>query len=65
MTAFLLSCYMNSVLSGSIHFRSAVDCTFYSEELSGQKFDTPTGTKEYNCICQLVPNIDPDKVRVY
>ena len=45
MTAFLLSCYMNSVLSGSIHFRSAVDCTFYSEELSGQRFDTPTASQ--------------------
>ena len=65
MTAFMLACYMNGVLQGAIYFKSAVDCTFYSKELSGQRFDTPTGSEEYNCMCKLVPNINPDKVRVY
>ena len=61
----MLACYMNGVLQGAIYFKSAVDCTFYSKELSGQRFDTPTGSEEYNCMCKLVPSVNPDKVRVY
>tara|TARA_R100001015_G_C4509403_1_gene81534 strand:+ start:249 stop:446 length:198 start_codon:yes stop_codon:yes gene_type:complete len=65
MTAFMLACYMNSVLQGAIYFKSVKDCTFYSENLSGQTFDTDMGTQEYNCMCKLVPSVNPDKVRVY
>jgi len=65
MTAFMLACYMNGVLQGSIYFKSVNDCTFYSQNLSGQQFDTDNGTQEYNCLCKLVPQIDSDKVKVY
>ena len=65
MTAFMLACYMNGALQGSIYFKSVNDCTFYSQNLSGQQFDTDNGIQEYNCLCKLVPQIDSDKVKVY
>jgi len=65
MTAFMLACYMNGALQGSIYFKSINDCTFYSENLSGQTYQTDNGSQVYDCMCKLVPSIDADKVRVY
>jgi hypothetical protein len=65
MTAFMLACYMNGALQGSIYFKSIVDCSFYSENLSGQVYDTDEGSQVYNCMCKLIPRIDDKKVRVY
>jgi hypothetical protein len=65
MSAFVLACYMATVASGSIYFKSIRDCLFYSEHLSGQQLETKDGIKQYNCMCKLVPQIDPEKVRVY
>ena len=65
MTAFLLACTLNGIVNGGIYFKSVKDCTFYSENLSGQQLETQNGTKEYKCICKLVPKIDDKKVRIY
>ena len=66
MTAFMLACYMNGVASGAIYFRNVADCTFYTDYLSKQSYDSVTGENmEYNCICKLVPRVDEKKVRVY
>ena len=65
MTAFLLACYMGSQLNASIYFRSVTDCSYYAENLSGQQFDTENSTQKYNCICKLVPQVDPKRVKVY
>ena len=65
MTAFMLACYMNGTLQGSIYFKSIVDCVFYSENLSGLVYDTDEGSQVYNCMCKLIPRIDDKKVRVY
>ena len=65
MTAFMLACYLNGALQGSIYFKSVKDCSYYSENLSGQQLETQNGTKEYKCICKLVPKIDEKKVRIY
>jgi hypothetical protein len=65
MTAFMLACYLNGALQGSIYFKSVADCTYYSENLSGQKLETQNGDKEYKCLCKLVPYVDENKVRVY
>ena len=56
---------MGTVVQGAIYFKSVKDCSFYSEYLSGQVFDTPNGKQEYNCGCKLIPQIDSKKVRVY
>ena len=66
MTAFMLSCYMNVIAQGAIYFKSVNDCTYYTKFLNEQEYDTETGQKQvYKCICKLVPQINPDKVRVY
>ena len=49
-----------------LYFRNVADCTFYTEYLSNQTYDSATGENmEYNCICKLVPRVDEKKVRVY
>tara|TARA_R100000479_G_C6231576_1_gene145412 strand:+ start:202 stop:402 length:201 start_codon:yes stop_codon:yes gene_type:complete len=66
VTAFMLACYMNGVAQGAIYFRSVSDCTYYTKFLDEQQYKTETGQKQlYECICKLVPQINPDKVRVY
>ena len=66
MTAFMLACYMNGVAQGAIYFQSVNDCTYYTKFLSEQEYNTETGQKQvYKCICKLVPQINPDKVRAY
>ena len=65
MTAFMLACYLNGAVQGSIYFKSVVDCMFYQDHLSGQQLETDNGMKDYNCMCKLVPQIDDKKVRVY
>ena len=66
MTAFMLACYLNGVAQGAIYFRNVADCTFYTEYLSNQTYDSATGENmEYNCICKLVRRVDEKKVRVY
>ena len=65
MSAFMLACFLNGALTGSIYFKSVNDCTYYSNSLSGQQLETQNGIKEYTCMCKLVPKIDYKKVRVY
>ena len=65
MTAFVLACFLGTASSGSIYFKSVTDCTFYAENLSGQIVESENGSQTYNCMCKLVPQIDPDKVKVY
>ena len=66
MTAFMLACNLNGVAQGAIYFRNVADCTFYTEYLSNQTYDSATGENmEYNCICKLIPRVDEKKVRVY
>ncbi len=67
ITAFLLYCAMQpkEINVAKIYFRSIVDCTYYSEKLSGQQFMSEDGNQTYECICKLVPSINPNKVKVY
>ena len=70
MTAFVLACFLElasgkSTPSGSIYFKNVNDCTYYAENLSGQIVESENGSQTYNCMCKLVPEIDPDKVKVY
>ena len=57
---------MNGVAQGAIYFQSVNDCTYYTKFLSEQEYNTETGQKQvYKCICKLVPQVNPDKVKVY
>ena len=66
MTAFMLACYMNGVAQGGVYFKAVNDCTYYTKFLSKQQYKDEAGQSvTYECICKLVPQVNPDKVRVY
>ena len=65
MTAFMLACYMNGALQGSIYFKSVNDCTYYKDGLNNQAFKKGNEPQSYECMCKLVPQVDPKKVKVY
>tara|TARA_R100001129_G_C5170216_1_gene204601 strand:- start:45 stop:242 length:198 start_codon:yes stop_codon:yes gene_type:complete len=65
MTAFMLMCYLNQNLNGSVHFRNIKDCLFYAEKLSEQRITIPEKVESYKCMCKLVPYVDEKKTKVY
>lgn len=66
VSAFLLICSLNGVMDKQgIYFRSAVSCIDFSTLLSKQSYKRDDEVIVYECICKLVPRIDPKKVRVY
>ena len=67
ITAFMLYCAMQpaKINISKIYFKSVNDCVYYSEKLSGQVFMSENGNQTYECVCKLVPSINPDKVKVY
>ena len=65
MTAFMLACYLNAVVQGSIHFKSINDCVYYKKRLNNQELIMGTETKLYSCVCKLIPSVNTDKVKVY
>jgi len=65
MTAFLLACTMNGVMSGAIYFRNVNVCIDYKDTLNQQSYIKDGKPQVYECICKLIPFVDTDKVRVY
>ena len=66
VTAFMLACYMNGVAQGAVYFKSVNDCIYYTRYLSEQKYNKEVGQSvTYECICELVPQVNSDKVKVY
>ena len=67
ITAFMLYCAMQPAKMNiaQIYFKSVNDCTYYADKLSGQEFMSVNGNQTYECVCKLVPSINPDKVKVY
>ena len=65
MTCFMLACYMNGILNSSVYFASINDCNYFKKGLNNQQFIKGNETNTYTCICKLVPNVDPKKVKVY
>ena len=65
MTCFLLACYLNGILNSSVYFASIIDCDYYKKGLNNQQFKKGNETNTYTCICKLVSNVDPKKVKVY
>jgi len=65
MTVFMLVCFMNGVMESSIYFKSVNDCTFYAKNLSNQEFSSKNINKKYDCLCKLVPKVDPQKDKIY
>ena len=67
ITAFMLYCAMQpaKINIAQIYFKSVNDGTYYAKTLSGQEFMSVNGNQTYECVCKLVPSINPDKVKVY
>jgi len=66
MTAFMLFCTLNGFVDeGAIYFRNVNDCLRFEKKLSNQTYIKNNKEQVYDCICKVIPNIDPEKVKVY
>ena len=66
VSAFLLICSLNGVIDKTgIYFRSATSCMDFKKILSNQSYKRKEEEVVYECICKLVPKVNPNKVRVY
>ncbi len=66
MTAFMLYCTLNGfVAEGAIYFRNVNDCLSFEKKLSNQTYMKNDEEQVYDCICKLIPKVDPEKVRIY
>jgi len=66
MTAFMLFCTLNGFVDeGAIYFKNVNDCLRFEKKLSNQTYMKNDKEQVYDCICKVIPNIDPKKVRIY
>ena len=66
MTAFMLFCTLNGFVDeGAIYFRNVNDCLRFEKKLSNQTYMKNNKEQVYDCICTVIPSIDPKKVKVY
>jgi|TARA_R110000822_G_scaffold210176_1_gene346016 hypothetical protein len=66
MTAFMLFCTLNGFVDeGAIYFRNVNDCLRFEKKLSNQTYMKNNKEQVYDCICKVIPSIDPKKVKVY
>jgi len=52
-------------LEGGIYFKNVNHCVMYKDKLHNQVVMKGQDEQKYQCMCKLVPNIDPSKVKVY
>jgi len=65
VTAFLLACTLNGIATGGIHFENVNVCIDYKDKLNKQSYIKDGKPQMYECMCKLIPFVDPEKVRVY
>jgi len=65
MTAFMLVCYLGLQVEGGIYFKDVNNCISFKKKLHNQVIMKNNKEEVYQCMCKLVPTIDPDKVRIY
>tara|TARA_R110002126_G_scaffold65975_2_gene167873 strand:- start:977 stop:1177 length:201 start_codon:yes stop_codon:yes gene_type:complete len=66
MTAFMLFCTLNGFVDeGAIYFKNVNDCLRFEKKLSNQTYMKNNKEQVYDCICKVIPNVDPKKVRIY
>ena len=65
MTAFMLACTLNGIVSGGIYFENVNVCIDYRDKLNNQTYMRENKPQTYECICKLIPFVDTEKVRVY
>ena len=63
---FLLLCTLNgAVTEGGIYFRNVNDCMSFKNTLTNQSYMKKDEPQVYECMCKLIPEVDPKKVQVY
>ena len=65
MTAFMLVCYLGLKMEGGIYFKDVNNCLSYKERLHNQTIMKGTEEETYQCMCKLIPTIDPKSVKIY
>ena len=65
MTAFMLVCYLGLQVEGGIYFKNVDNCISYKKRLHNQVIMKDNKEELYQCMCKLIPDISPDKVRIY
>tara|TARA_R110000851_G_scaffold81195_1_gene178266 strand:- start:72 stop:269 length:198 start_codon:yes stop_codon:yes gene_type:complete len=65
MTAFMLVCYLGLQVEGGIYFKDVNNCISFKKKLHNQVIMKNNKEEVYQCMCKLVPTIDPKKVKVY
>ena len=65
MTAFMLVCYLGATMEGGIYFKNINDCLSYKNKLHNQTIFKGKKEQIYQCMCKLVPKVDPKEVEVY
>ena len=61
----MLICFLGVKTEGYIHFKNVNDCLNFKGKLHNQVIEKNNEEQIYQCMCKLVPNIDPDKIRIY
>jgi len=65
LTAFFLVCFLGLKLEGGIYFKDVNHCLMYKDKLHDQVVMKGQDEEKYQCMCKLIPNIDPNTVQVY
>ena len=65
MTAFMLICYIGVQMEGGIYFKDINNCLSYKKRLHNQTIIKGEKEELYQCMCKLIPTVDPKKVKVY
>jgi len=65
VTAFMLVCFLGLKMEGSIYFKNVNDCLSYKNRLHNQIIMKGEKEELYQCMCKLIPKIDPKEVRIY
>ena len=61
----MLVCYLGLQVEGGIYFKDVNNCISFKKKLHNQIIMKNNKEEVYQCMCKLVPTIDPDKVRIY
>ena len=61
----MLICYLGLKMEGSVYFKNINDCLSYKNKLHNQTIFKGKKEQIYQCMCKLIPTIDPKSVKIY
>jgi len=65
MSVFMLVCYLGLKLEGGIYFKDVNNCLSYKNKLHNQVIMKKEKKELYQCMCKLIPSIDPKTTKIY